>query len=83
LRAIDLDADIDHLPMTPSTSSESPDERTAASPDPSHEHRSMKHRLHRSHPYHTGKSSSSILTNLDVNTLLRLHSRSSPCLFVI
>ncbi len=63
----DFDNDIDHLPMTPSTSSESPDERTTASPDLPHENNYIKHRLHRHHPYNSNKSSSSLLTNLDVN----------------
>jgi hypothetical protein len=61
----DFDNDIDHLPMTPSTSSESPDERTTASPDLPHENNYIKHRLHRHHPYNLNKSSSSMLTNLD------------------
>lgn len=65
----DFDQDIDHLPMTPSTSSESPDERTTASPDLPHETHSLKPRLHRHHPYHSNKSSSSMLTNLDVSQL--------------
>jgi hypothetical protein len=58
-------ADIDHLPMTPSTSSESPDERTTTSPDITHENNYIKNRLHRHHPYHLNKNSSSMLTNLD------------------
>jgi hypothetical protein len=57
--------DIDHLPMTPSTSSESPDERTTTSPDITHENNYIKTRLHRHHPYNLNKSSSSMLTNLD------------------
>jgi hypothetical protein len=65
----DFDNDIDHLPMTPSTSSESPDERTTGSPDINHENNYIKHRLHRHHPYNLNKSSSSMLTNLDVNIL--------------
>jgi hypothetical protein len=68
----DFDNDIDHLPMTPSTSSESPDERTSASPDLPHENNYMKHRLHRHHPYNLNKSSSSMLTNLDVNEYFHL-----------
>lgn len=52
--------------MTPSTSSESPDERTTASPDITHESNYMKNRLHRHHPYGLNKSSSTMLTNLDV-----------------
>jgi len=53
--------------MTPSTSSESPDERTTTSPDITHENTYIKNRLHRHHPYGLNKSSSSMLTNLDVN----------------
>ncbi len=54
--------------MTPSTSSESPDERTSTSPDITHENNYIKNRLHRHHhhPYHLNKSSSSMLTNLEV-----------------
>ncbi len=69
----DFDNDIDHLPMTPSTSSESPDERTTASPDLPHENNYIKHRLHRHHPYNLNKSSSSMLTNLDVNDIISLN----------
>lgn len=59
-------ADIDHLPLTPSTSSESPDERTSTSPDLTHENSFLKtNRLHRSHPFHLSKSSTSMLTNLE------------------
>jgi hypothetical protein len=57
--------DIDNLPMTPSTSSESPDERTTTSPDITHDNNYIKNRLHRHHPYNLNKSSSSMLTNLD------------------
>ncbi|CAF0910117.1 unnamed protein product [Adineta ricciae] len=57
--------DIDHLPMTPSTGSESPDERNTTSPDITHENNYMKNRLHRHHPYGISKGSSSLLTNLD------------------
>jgi hypothetical protein len=53
--------------MTPSTSSESPDERTSTSPDIAHENNYMKNRLHRHHPYSLSKNPSSMLTNLDVN----------------
>lgn len=56
--------------MTPSTSSESPDERTTTSPDITHENNYIKNRLHRSrHSYNSNKnssSSSSTLTNFDV-----------------
>lgn len=61
----DFDNDIDNLPMTPSTSSESPDERQTTSPDITHENNYMKNRANRHHPYHLNKSSSSMLTNLD------------------
>lgn len=54
--------------MTPSTSSESPDERQTTSPDITHENNYMKNRANRHHPYHLNKSSSSMLTNLDVKT---------------
>ncbi|CAF0964866.1 unnamed protein product [Adineta steineri] len=57
--------DIDHLPMTPSTGSESPDERTTTSPDITHDNHYVKNRLHRHHPYGLNKSSSSMLTNID------------------
>jgi hypothetical protein len=53
--------------MTPSTGSESPDERTTTSPDITHENHYSKNRLHRHHPYNLNKSSSSMLTNLDVS----------------
>jgi hypothetical protein len=53
--------------MTPSTSSESPDERTTTSPDIPHENNYIKNRLHRHHSYNLKKHSSSMLTNLDVN----------------
>lgn len=56
--------------MTPSTSSESPDERTTTSPDITHENNYIKNRLHRHHPYNLSKSSSSMLTNLDVKFLI-------------
>ncbi|CAF0815695.1 unnamed protein product [Rotaria sordida] len=58
-------ADIDNLPMTPSTSSESPDERTMASPDISHDNNYSKNRLHRYQPYSLNKNSSTMLTNLE------------------
>lgn len=61
----DFDNDLDNLPMTPSTSSESPDERQTTSPDITHENLYMKNRVNRHHPYHLNKSSSSMLTNLD------------------
>lgn len=53
--------------MTPSTGSESPDERTTTSPDITHENTYIKNRLHRHHPYNSNKNASSMLTNLDVN----------------
>ena len=77
----DFDNDIDNLPMTPSTSSESPDERTTASPDLPHENSYLKHRLHRHHPYNLNKSSSSMLTNLDVNQIF-LSMILFSCLFL-
>lgn len=61
----DFDNDLDHLPMTPSTSSESPDERQTTSPDIIHENNYIKNRVNRHHPYHLNKTSSSMLTNLD------------------
>ncbi|CAF2312465.1 unnamed protein product [Rotaria sp. Silwood2] len=57
--------DIDHLPMTPSTSSESPDERTTTSPDIIHDNNYTKTRLHRHQPYSLNKNSSTMLTNLE------------------
>ena len=58
--------------MTPSTGSESPDERTTTSPDIVHENNYIKNRLHRHHPYNLNKSASSMLTNLDVSFLFVL-----------
>ncbi|CAF0801639.1 unnamed protein product [Rotaria sp. Silwood1] len=57
--------DMDHLPMTPSTSSESPDERTTTSPDITHDNNYSKNRLHRHQPYSLNKNSSTMLTNLE------------------
>lgn len=52
--------------MTPSTSSESPDERTTTSPDIPHDNSYNKNRLHRHQGYNSNKTSSSMLTNLEV-----------------
>ncbi|CAF4414151.1 unnamed protein product [Rotaria socialis] len=57
--------DLDHLPMTPSTSSESPDERTTGSPDITHDNNYSKNRLHRHQGFNSNKSSSTMLTNLE------------------
>ena len=61
-----VDTDIDHLPMTPSTSSESPDERTTTSPDTTRDTNYSKNSSHRHQPYRFNRNSSAMVTNLEV-----------------